>query len=65
MRQIVDQSRGQSAWRPTCLAQVLVETQPESGQSQVGAPWMRGIDPKLDLNMNSLATNLCRQIRCQ
>jgi lipoprotein-releasing system permease protein len=43
---------------PYVLAQVLVETQPESGQSQVGAPWMRGIDPKLDLNVKSLTTNL-------
>jgi lipoprotein-releasing system permease protein len=43
---------------PYVLAQVLVETQPESGQSQVGAPWMRGMDPKLDLNAQNLATNL-------
>ncbi|HTL16017.1 MAG TPA: ABC transporter permease [Patescibacteria group bacterium] len=45
---------------PYVLAQVLVETQPESGQSQVGAPWMRGIDPKLDLSIRNIAnpTNL-------
>ena len=43
---------------PFVLAQVLVETQPESGQSQVGAPWMRGVDPKLDLNMRNLTTNM-------
>lgn len=43
---------------PYVLAQVLVETQPENGQSQVGAPWMRGIDPKHDLNLSTLRTNL-------
>lgn len=43
---------------PYVLAQVLVETQPESGQSQVGAPWIRGIDPKLELRMSTLASNI-------
>lgn len=43
---------------PYVLAQVLVETQPDSGQSQVGAPWMRGIDPKLDINVKGMVTNL-------
>jgi lipoprotein-releasing system permease protein len=57
MRQI-STNREVKAVAPYVLAQVLVETQPENGQSQVGAPWMRGIDPKLDLNMQSLATNL-------
>jgi lipoprotein-releasing system permease protein len=57
MRQI-STNREVKAVAPYVLAQVLVETQPESGQSQVGAPWMRGIDPKLDLNMRSLATNM-------
>jgi lipoprotein-releasing system permease protein len=57
LRQI-STNREVKAVAPYVLAQVLVETQPESGQSQVGAPWMRGIDPKLDVNMKSLATNL-------
>ena len=43
---------------PYVLAQVLVETEPESGQSQVGAPWMRGIDPKLEARMSTLPTNI-------
>ena len=43
---------------PYVLAQVLVETQPESGQSQVGAPWLRGIDPKLELKLSTLPTNI-------
>jgi lipoprotein-releasing system permease protein len=43
---------------PYVLEQVLVETQPENGQSQVQAPWVRGIDSKLELKMNSLPTNI-------
>jgi lipoprotein-releasing system permease protein len=43
---------------PYVLAQVLVETQPESGQSQVGAPWIRGIDPKLEAKISTLPTNI-------
>jgi lipoprotein-releasing system permease protein len=43
---------------PYVLAQVLVETQPENGQSQVYAPWIRGIDPKVEIKMNSLAANI-------
>src|SRR5579859_5856496 len=59
MRQI-STNQEVKAEAPYVLAQVLVETQPESGQSQVGAPWMRGIDPKLDLSIHNIAnpTNL-------
>jgi len=35
----------------------LLETQPQSGQSQVGAPWVRGIDPALEAKVNAL-TNI-------
>jgi lipoprotein-releasing system permease protein len=43
---------------PYVLAQVLVETQPQTGQSQVGAPWIRGIDPKLEARISTLPTNI-------
>jgi lipoprotein-releasing system permease protein len=43
---------------PYVLAQVLVETQPQTGQSQVGAPWIRGIDPKLEAKISTLPTNI-------
>src|SRR5579859_4835360 len=43
---------------PFVMGQVLVETQPESGQSQVAAPWVRGIDPKLESQISTLATNI-------
>jgi lipoprotein-releasing system permease protein len=57
MRQI-STNREVKAIAPYVLAQVLVETQPESGQSKVGAPWMWGIDPKLELKQGALATNM-------
>src|SRR5262249_40869160 len=47
-----------TAVAPYVLAQVMIETQPDAGQSQVAAPWMRGVDAKLEPQMSSLATNL-------
>ncbi len=41
---------------PYVLGQVLLETEPETGQSQVAAPWLRGISPNLESNL--FATNL-------
>src|SRR5690242_11444814 len=43
---------------PFVLGKVLVKTQPDNGQPQVDAPWVRGIDPKLDPLASSLATNI-------
>ena len=47
-----------AASAPYVLGQVLLETQPQHGQSQVGAPWIRGIDPKLDPQVSELSSNL-------
>lgn len=33
---------------PFVMGQVMIETQPESGSPQIGAPVVRGIDPKLE-----------------
>src|SRR5438067_1477008 len=55
---VVSSNANVKAVAPYVLAQVLVETQPESGQSQVGAPWLRGIDPKLELKLSTLPTNI-------
>lgn len=45
---------------PYVMGQVLVETEPQTPgvQSQVGAPWLRGIDPKLEPSISSLPTNI-------
>jgi lipoprotein-releasing system permease protein len=55
---LISSNQQVKAVAPYVLAQVLVETQPENGQSQVQAPWVRGIDPKLEIKMNSLPTNI-------
>src|SRR6185436_14620036 len=39
---------------PYVIGQVLVETEPSSGQSKVAAPWVRGILPELETNLSVL-----------
>lgn len=43
---------------PFILGQVAVKTQPESGNKQFGAPWLRGLDPALESKVTSLTTNI-------
>ena len=43
---------------PLVLAQVLLETQPQTGQSQVSAPWVRGIDPRIETNISVLPESI-------
>lgn len=43
---------------PFVLGKVLIKTEPDDGQPQVDAPWIRGIDPKLEPMMTSLASNI-------
>jgi lipoprotein-releasing system permease protein len=43
---------------PFVMEQVLVETQPKSAQSQVGAPWIRGINPQLETNISVLPSSI-------
>lgn len=43
---------------PFVLGQVLVKTQPESGNALVGAPWVRGIDPEYETQVSNLATSV-------
>lgn len=44
-----------SAVAPFVMERVLVETQPKTGQSQVDAPYLRGIDPRLESKMSILS----------
>src|SRR5512139_417704 len=53
---LIDQVRtlpGIVAAAPYVQGQVLVETQPQSGQSQMAAPFVRGIDRLIETNMLS------------
>src|SRR5215471_16067836 len=43
---------------PYVIGPVLVETQPQNGQSQVGAPWVRGMNPQLETNFSALPTSI-------
>jgi len=43
---------------PFVLAQVLVETEPETGQRRAGAPWVRGIDPLQEAKVSNLPSSV-------
>src|SRR5881628_1303104 len=44
----VSSHREVKAAAPYVLGQVLVETEPQVGQSKVAAPWLRGLEPQLE-----------------
>src|SRR5690349_6833560 len=58
LRQKVASNPNVKAVTPYVLGKVLLETEPENGQSQVEAPWVRGMDPELEAKFSSLPTNL-------
>jgi lipoprotein-releasing system permease protein len=43
---------------PFVLGQVLVKTQPDTGNPLTGAPWVRGIDPRYETNVSIIATSV-------
>jgi lipoprotein-releasing system permease protein len=43
---------------PFVLGQVLVKTQPEEGNPMIGAPLVRGVDPRFETNISFLHTNV-------
>ncbi len=43
---------------PFILGQVLVKTQPADEQPRVGAPWVRGIEPRFETNVSMLCSNV-------
>jgi len=40
------------------MGPVLVETEPPNGQSKVGAPWIRGINPRIETNISVLPRSI-------
>ena len=54
----VSSNRQVKAVAPFVLGPVLVETEPAVGQSKVGAPWIRGINPRLETNMSVLPKSI-------
>jgi lipoprotein-releasing system permease protein len=55
---IVAANRNVKAVAPFVLGPVVVETEPPSGQSKVGAPWIRGINPLIETNMSVLPSSI-------
>ncbi len=55
---IVALNRNVKAVAPLVIGQVLVETEPQSGQGQVSAPWVRGIQPALETNISVLPKSI-------
>ena len=56
--QKVAATRQVEAVAPFVLGQVLVETEPQTGQSKVAAPWLRGLDPQLETNISALPKSI-------
>ena len=43
---------------PFILGPVMLETEPPSGDPQIAAPWLRGIDPQSESNVSLLTSNV-------
>lgn len=55
---IVSSNRNVKAVAPFVLGPVLVETTSANGESQVGAPWIRGINPRIETNISVLPDSI-------
>lgn len=55
---IVASNRAVKGVAPFVHGQILIETQPESGQSRFLAPLLRGVDPQAEPTVSRLATNI-------
>lgn len=55
---LVSSNHNVSAVAPYVWGRVMVETEPDNGQARFDAPLLRGIDPKVETKMSSLATNI-------
>jgi len=55
---VVSSNRNVTAVAPFVMGPVLVETEPASGGSQVGAPWIRGINPRIETNISVLPNSI-------
>ena len=56
--QLVASNRHVRAVAPYVVGQVMVKTQPESGNPIVAAPKVRGIDPRYETNVSVLVTSI-------
>jgi lipoprotein-releasing system permease protein len=56
--EMISRQPGVRAAAPFVMGQVLVETSPKNGQSQVAAPWVRGIDALVESNVTVLPSSM-------
>jgi lipoprotein-releasing system permease protein len=54
----VNSNANVTAMAPLIMGPVLVETQPAEGAPQVGAPWIRGVDPRIETNISVLPSSI-------
>lgn len=54
----VSATPGVKAVAPYVLGRVLLETEPDVGQAKVDAPFLRGLDPKIEGDISTLPTNM-------
>ena len=57
MREI-SSNQNVTAVAPFILGQVMIKTQPAVGKSRVAAPYVRGVDPRLESRISALPTNI-------
>ncbi len=55
---LVKANPGVKVSEPFVMGQVLIKTEPKTGNSLVAAPGVRGIDPRSETNLSILATNI-------
>lgn len=58
LMRLVSSNRNVRAVAPYVMGRVMVETEPDNGQAQFDAPVLRGIDPKLEPRITTLASNI-------
>ena len=54
----VSSNHNVKAVAPFVLGPVLVQTEPQTGASEVGAPWIRGLNPQIETNMSVLPNSI-------
>jgi lipoprotein-releasing system permease protein len=58
LARVVSSNRAVKAVAPFVMGRVLVKTQPTAGQARVDAPYLRGLDPKLEARISVLPKSI-------
>ncbi len=55
---IVGSNQNVKGVAPFCLEQIMVKTQPASGQAMFAAPWVRGVEPQAEARVSALPSSI-------